>query len=209
MAAYLVTFAKAPPVHFISHLDLLAVLNYALRRSGLPLQYSEGFNPQPRCSVAAPLEVGIEGMRELLELRLVAGLPAAMVRDQLAAVLPRGLELLAVEPGPGEGRPSLAAQVTGFRYRVVIAGAAADYPARLAATPEFVRQRDDKTKRFVLADEVAGLTVTRPAAPAEFEFTLRSRPAGSLRATELVHAILGIPAESIVQFQRLEILLQP
>lgn len=209
MAAYLVTFAKAPPLHYISHLDLLAVLNYALRRSGLPLQYSEGFNPQPRCSVAAPLEVGIEGERELLELRLIAGLPAAMVRDQLAAVLPRGLGLLAVAPFPAEGRPSLAARVTGFRYRVTVAGPAADYPARLAATPEYVRQREDKTKRFVLADEVAGLAVTRPEAPAAFEFTLRSRPAGALRATELVQGVLGIPAESIVQFQRLEIRLQP
>ena len=51
-------FEKREPVRFVSHLDLQRALQRALRRSGLPLAYSQGFHPHPLVSLASALAVG-------------------------------------------------------------------------------------------------------------------------------------------------------
>ena len=47
-----VTFAKGPQLKYISHLDLSLAWERALRRAGMPLAYSQGFNPQARLQLA-------------------------------------------------------------------------------------------------------------------------------------------------------------
>ena len=67
---YLLTFRKHEGARFLSHLDLQATLEYGMRRAGLPLELSEGFNPRPRYSLVAALPLGYVGEHELLEMTL-------------------------------------------------------------------------------------------------------------------------------------------
>ena len=68
---------------FISHLDLIRVWQRVFRRAGVALAYSEGFNPHPRLSLAAPLALGVTGEAELMDVYTVQPLSnhafAAMV----------------------------------------------------------------------------------------------------------------------------------
>ena len=63
-------FRKTGELKAISHLDLMRTFERALRRTGLPLRMSEGFNPRPRLSFPAALPVGIEGLNEIMEFDL-------------------------------------------------------------------------------------------------------------------------------------------
>ena len=63
----MVVFEKGETLRYIGHLDLMRAMQRALRRSGLPIRYSNGFNPHIRLSFAAPLSVGVVGLRELME----------------------------------------------------------------------------------------------------------------------------------------------
>ena len=203
---YQLTFAKRPPLHWLSHLDLQTVWIYALRRSGLPAAYSEGFNPQPRLSILMPLEVGIASEVEILSLRLAAPLAAATVQAALAAQLPAGLALHACTLLPEARPPRNPAQVSALSYELRLAGSTPDATAAaLRAHPAVTRVREGKTRVFALADEVlasraavdnAGLTV--------LAFTLRARVGGALRAGEYA-AAAGATAENIVTFTRQEI----
>ena len=49
---------KLEPVRFVSHLDILRLLQRAFRRAGVPLSYSQGFNPHPLLSFATALSTG-------------------------------------------------------------------------------------------------------------------------------------------------------
>ena len=40
----------------------MRALSRSLRRAGIPLAFTQGFNPQPRLSLAQALAVGIEGL---------------------------------------------------------------------------------------------------------------------------------------------------
>src|SRR5512137_1305759 len=63
-------FQKVGELRFLSHLELMRALQRALRRAGIPLAYTQGFNPQPRLSLAQALAVGVEGLRELGDMEL-------------------------------------------------------------------------------------------------------------------------------------------
>ncbi len=65
-----VRFRKTGSLQYISHLDLIRTLSKVIVRTHLPLWYTEGFNPKPKISYAAPLSVGTESLCEYMDLRL-------------------------------------------------------------------------------------------------------------------------------------------
>lgn len=65
-----VKFKKTGRLQYISHLDLVRTMNKIIVRAGLPLWYTEGFNPKPKMVFAAPLSIGTESLTEYMDLRL-------------------------------------------------------------------------------------------------------------------------------------------
>ena len=55
-----VWFHKTGPIRYISHLDLMRTMTRAIRRSRIPLWYTEGFNPHPYMTFALPLSLGMQ-----------------------------------------------------------------------------------------------------------------------------------------------------
>ena len=56
-----IKFAKIGPVKYVGHLDMLRYFQKLMRRAGIDITYSEGFNPHQKMSFAAPLGVGVAG----------------------------------------------------------------------------------------------------------------------------------------------------
>ena len=65
-----VTFSKGGPLVYTSHLDLARAWERALRRAGVGLAYSGGFNPRPKLQLAAALPLGHTAEAELLDVWL-------------------------------------------------------------------------------------------------------------------------------------------
>lgn len=65
-----VVFRKIGNLQYISHLDLMRTMTRVIIRSRIPVAYSEGFNPIPRLSFAAPLSVGVESLVEIMDIRI-------------------------------------------------------------------------------------------------------------------------------------------
>ena len=114
-----IRFKRGQEIKFISHLDLIRVWQRAFRRAGVMLAYSEGFNPHPRLSLAAPLALGITGEAEFMDVYTVQSVSnqafAVMVNPQL----PVGLEIVQVYPMPLEA-PTLQAQMRFVEYEVKV-----------------------------------------------------------------------------------------
>lgn len=113
----MVVFEKGEALRYIGHLDLMRTMQRALRRSGLPIRYSNGFNPHIRLSFAAPLSVGVVGLRELMEVPLEDGTGEDAFLTGMNAVLPACLRIRqcrAVE----DGFPALMSLVAGSRYLI-------------------------------------------------------------------------------------------
>ena len=96
---YYLIYEKTDNAKYISHLDFVRTYNRTMRRAGLPVAFSEGFNPHPQLSFALPLSVGYTSECELLELKLTEELHEAEIRDRLNAVIPDGIKILEAHKG--------------------------------------------------------------------------------------------------------------
>ncbi len=98
-----VFFSKQREAAYISHLDLQRAMARALRRSGMPVWYSQGFNPHIYLSFALPLPLGQESMAESVDCRLVEDAPEGDIDltafvGPLADALPGGIEVQRIAP---------------------------------------------------------------------------------------------------------------
>lgn len=87
-------FSKTGSAVYISHLDLMRTLQRAFLRAGMPLTYSEGFNPHAQLSIALPLSVGVSSGCELMDFSLKENVTLAEIPRRLNAALPEGIRAI-------------------------------------------------------------------------------------------------------------------
>ncbi|MCL5961474.1 MAG: TIGR03936 family radical SAM-associated protein [Chloroflexi bacterium] len=114
-----ITFSKGPEIKYISHLDLLRMWERILRRAGVPLAYTRGFNPHPRLALAAPLPVGVLGSAEMLEIFLESLMPIPDFEQAIARQLPSGVQVSRIEE-VDERTPSLPSVVRAAEYEALV-----------------------------------------------------------------------------------------
>jgi len=89
-----VKFTKESYLKYISHLDLMRLFNRSFRRANIPIKYTEGFNPQPKFSIANPLALGIESVSEYMDIELEEEMPVEDFIVKMNAVLPGEIRIL-------------------------------------------------------------------------------------------------------------------
>ncbi len=95
MRSVRVFFKKGGRTKYISHLDLNRFMLKIIRKSKIPVWYSEGFNPHPYITFALPLSLGFESDYEIMDIRLDDDLyPNEAVFNSLVSLLPEGFELI-------------------------------------------------------------------------------------------------------------------
>ena len=112
-----IRFRRGEEIKFISHLDIMRLWERALRRARIPLTYSEGFNPRPRISLAAPLSVGVTGEAELMDIFVGKKVSPHWFTAAVSQQLPLGIGILEVYP-IAPNMPSLQSQVRYAQYEV-------------------------------------------------------------------------------------------
>ena len=112
-----IRFCRGEEVKFISHLDIMRLWQRALNRAGVPLAYSEGFNPHPRISLAAPLALGVISEAELMDIVLAKWVSPHSFTTAVGQQLPPGIKLQQVYNIPLT-MPSLQSQVRYAEYKV-------------------------------------------------------------------------------------------
>lgn len=90
-----IRFVRGESVKFLSHLDLMKVFERALRRSGLPVSYSKGFNPHPQMVLGLPLSVGMTSECEHADFQLDTEVEPGGFIQRLNDSLPDGIRVTA------------------------------------------------------------------------------------------------------------------
>ncbi|MFZ9569290.1 MAG: TIGR03936 family radical SAM-associated protein, partial [Vulcanococcus sp.] len=108
-------FAKTGSLALLSHLDLVRLMERALRRSALPVSFTGGFHPLPRVQFALALPLGAEADGEWMDIEFTASLAPAQVLAQLQPQLPAGFTLLEALEVPVSG-PSLSQELAAATW---------------------------------------------------------------------------------------------
>lgn len=133
----MIRFGKQPRLRFISHLDLQRFFQRALNRMGLPIAWTQGFNPHPILSFGSALALGWTSEYEILDVKLSAPMGRRRTEDAMRAALPVDLPVLEVRM-VDDRHPAPMAMVRASDYEITLSGETA--AATLDAAEEFLRR---------------------------------------------------------------------
>jgi len=120
----LIRFGKQPRLRFISHLDLQRFFQRAVNRTGLPIAYTQGFNPHPVMSFGSALALGWTSEYEVIDIKLSAPMGRKRTEEAVRAALPDDLPVLEVRM-VDDRHPAPMALVRMSDYTVKLEGEAA------------------------------------------------------------------------------------
>lgn len=124
-------YKKQGTAKYASHLDLVRCFSRAVRRAGIPIWYTEGFNPKPYMTFALPLSLGQQGLREPLDIRIVDEISPDDIAERLNDALPEGLSIV------GAGEPVMEPKEIAFAlYSVELEFSSEDEAAHFAGEAE-------------------------------------------------------------------------
>ena len=168
----LIRFGKQPRLRFISHLDLQRFFQRAVNRTGLPIAYSQGFNPHPVMSFGSALALGWTSEYEVIDIKLSAPMGRKRTEDAVRAALPEDLPVLEVRMVDDRHAAPMAL-VKMSDYRVTLEGEGAS--AVIAQIPAFLaRERVEAVKKTKSDEKVINArTMVIGLEPTEVGFDAR------------------------------------
>ena len=118
-------FGKLGRLRYISHLDLQRFMMRALRRTDLPVSYSQGFNPHPQMSFASALAMGWASTAELMDIKLTESVDPDHALGQMRSALPPEMPVYSCRLVE-DRHPALMANLVMADYRIELKGADAE-----------------------------------------------------------------------------------
>ncbi len=150
-------YTKTGDLKFISHLDVLRMMQRAVSRAGLPAKYSEGFNPHIKLTFGFPLSLGVESIGEYFELELLEKIEIENLVDLLNQALPEKVKVLGAKYY--EGKESLMSMCKYSEYLIKFDFENLDFEA-LNNTADlitssgviFTREKKNKSNKTVIKE---------------------------------------------------------
>ena len=142
---YRLEYSKTGMMRYIGHIDTMKLFHKLFRMSGLPIVFSQGFNPHQIFTIAHPLSVGQEGLAELADFRLNVEVSPDVILSSLNKSAPKGLRMTRVWAIAAEEK-SCAALVAAADYTVEVTVAGLrEVIEQLMAQDELLAQKRTKS----------------------------------------------------------------
>ncbi len=136
-------FEKSERLRHIGHLDIQRAVMRALRRSGLPVSYSKGFNPHILVTFASALSTGAAGRKEIMDVTLDREVTPEEFLTAMNGAMPPDMQLSSAKV-IDDRHIALMAQVQAADYTITLLEHAEEV---IAALPGFLQQESIITMR--------------------------------------------------------------
>ena len=115
----LAVFEKGERIRHIGHLDIQRSVQRGLRRSGLPVDYSNGFNPHILITFASALSTGACGTREIMDVTMAEEVTAEEFLERMNKAMPPEMRLSEAR-ALDQKHPALMASLRAAKYDLLI-----------------------------------------------------------------------------------------
>ena len=172
---------------YISHLDMNRCFTRAVRRAGINLWYTEGFNPHPYLNFLTPLSLGQESDGEPLDIRILDSMGNDEIMARMNDVLPEGISVCAVTDCEGK-----TAEIAFAEYCIVLdfedekkASVFSEEAVRIFENGNLFAEKTGKKGRQKVSKQVDICTLTK-----SFSVTAEGE-------TAVINAVLSTGAENL------------
>ncbi|SHI31758.1 TIGR03936 family radical SAM-associated protein [Parasporobacterium paucivorans] len=114
-----VKFSKTGRMVYLGHLDIMRYFQKAIRRAGVDIAYSQGYNPHQKMSFSAPLSLGIESLAEYMDITLNSLPSAAWLKDILQKQMVPGMDILSITLLPDDAESAMTV-LAAADYEVIV-----------------------------------------------------------------------------------------
>ena len=115
----LAVFEKGERIRHIGHLDIQRSVQRGLRRSGLPVAYSQGFNPHILITFASALSTGACGKREIMDVTMAEEVSEDAFVSRMNRAMPPEMQV-SFARAVDQKHPSLMGMVRAAEYDLLI-----------------------------------------------------------------------------------------
>lgn len=112
-------FVKSERIRHIGHLDIQRAVQRGLRRSGLPVAYSNGFNPHILVTFASALSTGAWGDREIMDVTMASEVTPEEFVQKMNSAMPPEMQLISAR-AVDDKHPALMAALKAASYEILI-----------------------------------------------------------------------------------------
>jgi radical SAM-linked protein len=197
-----IKYTKEGPVKFIGHLDFIKIFEKAMRRTNLPVAYSQGFNPRMQLSWGPPLALGITSDCEIADFYFETWVNPGRVKEELNKVLPPGIRILeATLAHPTLPSASSGIKASEYVFELKDAAGIQEKIDEIMAKKSIVQKRISKGKEkdIDLRPMIYSLEISGP----NLKAVIQTSEKGSLKPAEFLE-LLGNP--SVIRVKRSQIL---
>ncbi len=202
LTRYRLQYTKLDEAKWLSHLELTSIFYRSLRRSGLPLHFTQGFHPLPRVSFHGALPVGVESLMESMDIELRQPYPQLDVAAKLNQVLPTGVKIVLVEQLSGN---TVSPKPDRHFYEVQSMEPlfSPEKVENFLNSTEFsaLRKKPKETKRIDIRPLVSSILLHNLS---KLEIMINTREKDNLKINDLVGAIFNLQATEALQLNILK-----
>jgi len=193
-----VVYAKTGMARFFGHLEMANIIVRAIRRAGIPVQYSQGFHPMPKISFEDPLPIGMQSLGERMYLTVPDYVGCKEVMALLKRELPEGLELKACSL---TGKKKKQGDRTPEQYHIQLKEGFFDktyleHFKTLSEHPYFRINKKGKRKSFDLKEMIKEI---RRIDSKQLMMQIRNKEGQTLRPSEILSEIFKLSSDEIRQ----------
>ena len=197
-------FEKSERVRHIGHLDIQRAVQRGLRRSGLPVAYSNGFNPHIQVTFASALSTGACGLREIMDVKMAEEVSEAEFLRKMNEAMPPEMQLSEAR-AVDDRHPALMASLRAGEYEIRIRDGAQAQRLVQAVGPMMAQDRimvSRKTKSGVQEVDMKPLICSLRGEKSTLRATLVLTERESCKPAMIMEGLkktAGIPAEEEVR----------
>lgn len=211
---YRIKFTKVGKVRFVGHLDLLKLFQRAIKRAGIPVAYSNGFNPHQLIGFAIPLPLGMASVGEYVDVELKEEVSEDIIKEKLNSAMPDGIDILDVRKYTKDDK-SCAAIVEAALYEIYLNDKIDDFSNVISnmlgqETLEIERTSKHKTKVVDIKPDIFSIEeIEGKNGNTAFKTVISTGSQKNLKAELLVKYIYGYIQKEYeplkVEYKRLEL----
>ncbi|NTW68068.1 MAG: DUF2344 domain-containing protein, partial [Nitrospirae bacterium] len=191
-------FSRHGRIRFLSHLDFMTLFHRTAVRAGVPVAFSQGFNPHPKIAFGPALSVGMESEAEFLDMETDPFIDLMQVTKSLNSALPDGVRVMEARIIPKKAG-SLSGSIGRYIYEVNMpAGRAADVEERIIVFLErdaVTVEKDGKQK-----DIRPGIEAVAVKGPGLLEITIQDSEIAKPRIQDVIAKLFDIGHDQALLF---------
>lgn len=195
---YRVRYSRKGDMRYVGQLEVIRIWNRLVRRSGLPVRYSQGYHPLPRIRFSPPPPVGVASEAEYVDLELLTRMDIKELRQRLAGSCFPGIHILEVNEIPRKSS-SITSAITGYDYVVRSEG---EEPFDAEKAKDFLEQdshvlfqKREKGDREI--DLRSRVKYVEAVSPSEVRMGVRQVEGPGVKPQEVIAEVFGISAETV------------